>query len=944
MKRLLCLVPLLVAACVEEMQQVETEDMTIGEVEVLLDVSGGGFVKSSLSPDECLIADLSLCVYRNGVQVYHEYHTSAERTLKLKLVHGQTYNFYVVANAGSLPAFTSEEDFQKNFAYSISSITDLKDRIPMAWSATGVKVHYGMDAIDVELERLAAKIVFSLDKSLLEGLTVTSVNLCQCASVVRPFKYPDGAGSRAENVREVIAGDRATSYDLDKLNGGGNICFYTLENCQGILLPDNGLSSDKLPEAIGDRSKLCTYIEVAGRFTDEGYLDGDVTYRFYLGLDACSSFDVPGNACIDVHLQLTDSGLREVSWRVDADVSVRDGYAWGAVQEGAHGMNDLYVGEKALYRVEFSDEMLSYVGDDVQGCSLWLDADVEGVQFTPLTGHGKVYTSEVSCTAACTGRLYLCSPDGQKLAMLCSNVNVNLPHVVVSECATVADDEPVEALAYPSECVINGASKQLYVYLTDRRKMNLNSSSAYGFDLDLFDFSLTGLDGHAHLDEAFSAMFARGRECSGGYAALMRLNCRHDGNDPALAEGLAAAYSDGDMLRAVVADGVNGASGIFDIVLDIHPVELKLVDNGWAGYHSTQLSMKVSNGSRMPLQIIVCQMIDNNHAWSSSMLTSEVKQHVEQGLVRKDINYITGSVNAYDQVMHVAASQVECTGSGVFPLEGIRTDNLMSSLIYDGYGNDSMYHLVDVSTAGRRIHGKDISFVDALSDGSSLYDDMYYSDWDSKGVWLFSNDVPVQSAGNYLIHFPNLSPKRILRMKQRYDSCPSLGLQMWYDGKDFRGYVSNSQGVAYDLTMTVRFYGQVLGYVQTDPNGIWGSVKDNYCTASFDKTLTGVRLADFLANVSMDGGTVKQAMDAIYAQTFEDKSDGKKFPHSAHPVSMDCNVEISVEGEKGQELYPMHIWWEYPYVVYYHAQDNMSYSCRMTVSTPRFNMILVDEK
>ena len=99
-------------------------------------------------------------------------------------------------------------------------------------------------------------------------------------------------------------------------------------------------------------------------------------------------------------------------------------------------------------------------------------------------------------------------------------------------------------------------------------------------------------------------------------------------------------------------------------------------------------------------------------------------------------------------------------------------------------------------------------------------------------------------------------------MKQRYDSCPSLGLQMWHDGKDFRGYVSNSQGVAYDLTMTVRFYGQVLGYVQTDPKGIWGSVKDNYCTASFDKTLTGVRLADFLANVSMDGGTVKQAMDA----------------------------------------------------------------------------------
>ena len=125
--------------------------------------------------------------------------------------------------------------------------------------------------------------------------------------------------------------------------------------------------------------------------------------------------------------------------------------------------------------------------------------------------------------------------------MLCSNVNVNLPHVVVAEYAAVADDEQVETLAYPSEFVINGASKQLYVYLTDRRKMNLNSSSAYGFDLDLFDFSLTGVDGQSHLAEAFSAIFSRGRECSGGYAALMRLNCRHDGNDPALAEGLAAA-------------------------------------------------------------------------------------------------------------------------------------------------------------------------------------------------------------------------------------------------------------------------------------------------------------------------------------------------------------------------------------------------------------------
>ena len=143
--------------------------------------------------------------------------------------------------------------------------------------------------------------------------------------------------------------------------------------------------------------------------------------------------------------------------------------------------------------------------------------------------------------------------------------------------------------------------------------------------------------------------------------------------------------------------------------------------------------------------------------------------------------------------------------------------------------------------------------------------------------------------------------------------------------------------------MTVRFHGQVQGYVQTDPNGIWGSVKDNYCTASFDKTLTGVPLSNFLANVSMDGGAVKQAMDAIYAQTFEDKRDGKKFQHSAHPVSMECTMEISVEGENAQELYPMHVSWEFPHVQYYHAQDDMNYTCKMTVATPRFNVAHVEQ-
>ena len=944
MKRLLLLIPSILVGCLREMAPVgKPVDECQNEVEVVLDIMGSEFVKSSLTVDEYQVSDLALVVYRNGIMEYQEYFSSPGQAVKLSLLEGQSYNMYMMANTGSLPSYDREADFQKNCVYSIASIAEIKDRLPMAWNASGIMVHHGMGPIDVQLERLAAKVMFSLDKNGLEGLKVTSVNLCQCASSVRPFKYLDVAGSRAESLSEIIPGDKATSTDLAYINNGGKVYFYALENCQGILLPDNTLSSEKLPWRIGDRADMCTYLEVGCVFGNDGFLDGDVKYRFYLGLDSCSSFDVPGNACIDVKLQLTDAGLREVSWRVEADVSVRDGYAWGSVGKGLHEMNDLYVGERLQYRVEVSDEILSYLGGTMAGCHLQFDSDEDALTFGPLKGTGNVYMSDVSCRKVCDGQLYLCGPRGEKLALLCRSVRVRLPEIHVAEYVSIDDDEPVEGLTYAPGCMINGSSELLYVYLTDSRQMNLNSSRACGFDLDAFDFGLNGVSGKAVLNRAFDAAFSKGVECSGGYAALMRLSCRHDGEDRNVGLALAESYSKAEVLSLVVADRNNGMTCRCGVSVGILPVTLTLVDNRWAGYHTSQLSVLVDNDSELPLEIIVCQMLDNNRVWYSSLLTAETKEYVERNLTRRSIGYITGSVNAYDQTMHVEGSKVQCVGSGAFPLNGIETTDLLKSLVYDRFGQDRMYHLVDVTAGGFQIYQSDISLVNSLSDGSSLYDTIYLSDWDSKGVWLYSDDALVSSAGYYLVHYPNLTPKRINRMRERYDSCPLLDLHMWYDGEEFRGYASNHQGVGYGLKMTVRFYGEVQGYVRTDPSGIWGAAKDNYCSASFDRTMKGVPLGDFLANISMDGGAVKQAMDAIYAQTFEDKKNGKKFQHSAHPVSMDCCVEISVEGEKGAELYPMRVSWEHPYVPYHHAQDDITYSCQMVASAPLFNMVLVDK-
>lgn len=945
MKRVLLWLSFALTGCVAEVGLPEAEvHMQDGAVDVFLDITGGSSSKSSLSVDEYKVADLDVMIYRDGLLEYSEYIPSIVPIMKVRLMEGYEYDIYVVANAGDLPGFAREDEFRESCLYAIDQITDLQGTMPMAWNRSGIRVREGMGTIMVQLERLAAKVSFSLDKYVLEGLEVTSARLCQCASVVRPFKDMGGMGSRALSREETIPGDMASKEDLSILNGGGTVVFYALENCQGILLPDNVSPAGKVPEEVGPAADLCTYLEVAGIFGDEAFLEGEVVYRFYLGLDSYSSFDVPGNSCIDVMLQLTGIGLHEVSWRVSADVSVREGYAWGSVVRGLHDVDDLYVGEKFRYQVEVSDEILSYVGGDASVCRLWLDSEQGAMEFSELEGDGNVYTSDVACRKSATGRLYLLGPDGEKLATLSQSVNVRPPKIVFSEDRYTDDHAPVEGLAYMPECVINGSPVRVYLYLTDSYGRNLNSSEAYGFDLDAFRFGVDGVEEHSELDGSFSSSFVKGNECSGGYVYELLLSCRNDGGDYAAACALAEAYSKGRVLDLLVNDIGNGLSGKFGIGIGIHPVTLTLVDNRWAGYHPTQLSVMVENESELPLEILVCQMVDTDNDWSSSEMTTALRRYVEQNLIRESITYVTGGVCMHGQSAYVSSSEVQCVGSGVFALEGIDTEDIMKSLVYGSLGNDRMYHLVDVTAGGFRIHGTDVTLVNALSDGSSMYDTIYLSDWNSKGVWLFSNGEQISSPGNYLMHFPKLSPLKVKRLRQRYADCPNVGLTLWYDNGVFRGYSSYAQGVAYGLKMTLRWHGTVQGYVQTDPKGIWGSPQDHYCTATFDKTLKGVPLAGFLDYVSVDGGVVKAAMDAIYAQTFEDKNDGKKFGHSAHPVSMECNVEVFVEGENGEELYPMRVSWEYPYVTYYHAQDAMTYTCQMSQNVPRFTMVHVGKK
>ena len=356
-------------SCEVEIVEVPVEE-TCTSANVQFRLETMEMTRSSISPNEMKINDVNLYAFRNGILVDDVYATVASDAV-LTLPTGYSYNIYAVANMGYLPSIVREDAFVENLSYAIDDVSMLNIGLPMSCVGRNVYIARTTKVVNLQLKRCAAKIQLSIDKaSLLEGLQVESVLLCQSAGVLRPFRWEKKGGSRVLAGSETLAGDYATDADLACLNAGESVFFYALENCQGILLPDNTDPLAKTPEMLGVKENLCTYLQVDCSFADGALFEGAVGYRIYLGLDSTSSFDVPGNSCINVSLMLTDNGLQEVSWKVDADVSVRDGYVSGSILKGMHQMNDLYVGEKMLYEVEFEDELYDYLRGDVSGCSL----------------------------------------------------------------------------------------------------------------------------------------------------------------------------------------------------------------------------------------------------------------------------------------------------------------------------------------------------------------------------------------------------------------------------------------------------------------------------------------------------------------------------------------------------------------------------------------------
>lgn len=267
--------------------------------------------KSCISADESEIKDINIFAYRDGRLeggVYLQDETTAEMTL----LSGSSYRFYALANTGEIDA-PVDEQYLLAYRYTLSDIMMVElDGFPMS-GYTDATIDRNNMTVTISLERLVAKVNLKVDADELPGFSVRSVRMMNTPRDVAPFAGRSAAG-------KTIPGDYATASDIDAINTGGSAYFYMLENCQGELLPDNEDPWKKTPETIPDgKAELCTYMEVEAELDGSSGLQGPVTYRFYLGQDVTSDFNIFRNTENTITLVATEEGLGKVSWKIDTE-------------------------------------------------------------------------------------------------------------------------------------------------------------------------------------------------------------------------------------------------------------------------------------------------------------------------------------------------------------------------------------------------------------------------------------------------------------------------------------------------------------------------------------------------------------------------------------------------------------------------------------------------
>ena len=328
------------------------------ETEVEIVPTGIGMGTRAYMPDEDKISDMNLLIFDSYGRLEYSSYTGYSDRCSVTLLKGEKYSIHAFLNFGQKIKADSIEDLKETACY-LAYPDEYRNGIPMY----GCKeiVIGGQTRIEVEVERMMAKISIRLDRSRLSEdvkMDITSVRIGNCPKIAYVQK-----GSRASSADDCFTtGFLHTGAECSPLNTEGKdrisgwISLYMLENMQGQFSEEGiGTDEEKIFEEYDIRNTTCSFIEVEMDYSSPLWtsLGKPLTYRFYLGEDR-NSLDIERNCHYHITISPEDDGLHGDGWRIDKT-----------------GLK--YIGETGLVKYP-SDYIRGDIGDTIHlGCILTPD-------------------------------------------------------------------------------------------------------------------------------------------------------------------------------------------------------------------------------------------------------------------------------------------------------------------------------------------------------------------------------------------------------------------------------------------------------------------------------------------------------------------------------------------------------------------------------------------
>lgn len=264
--------------------------------------------------DEDLIEDINIYVAgENGEIIYRGYHKSVTG-VEVDAYDNCIYTVYAIANAGKEIVADSAEEIEalEHSIADISGISSSSGGVLMSGKTDPQKVS-GNTSVTIFLTRCVAKVTLRADYSRLNEdveITVKSVKLKNIPSNMKIF-----SSNRIKTSSGSINGGEVygpTSTDLER-----GIDFFQFENLQGTLQPENTSQQEKQWPLGSIYSKICSYVELEATYSSPRKY-GDISYRFYLGENMLTNYDVKRNTQMNVVVNfINDGAVEENTWRVD---------------------------------------------------------------------------------------------------------------------------------------------------------------------------------------------------------------------------------------------------------------------------------------------------------------------------------------------------------------------------------------------------------------------------------------------------------------------------------------------------------------------------------------------------------------------------------------------------------------------------------------------------